>query len=350
MPDFASLPSSALSNVAPPRETGSSDVLGLNGVYFDPLWRVEVQLTALEQALLESWWVRRLAFVSHAGAASITTTQSYSRLEHSLGLLSLVAHFAPTDITARAAALLHDIGHLPFSHTLEGLAGLNHHALGSERIRELTPILTEHGVDAEDIIAIDAGHVPSPLHSRSGGMKLDHLESFVRSGQAHGRTVTAPPMLLSRIRLAEGTVDTDADTGAELAELVAGEARAQRSAANVLPVAVLRHTVKLQLEAPDAITALRLTQMTDDELSCALLQHPETAPIARRLREHPTSWSVEAAPAHATSDHSDALLHSITRGYFKLPTVNRTPLTSPVTTELQRELPLHFIIKTVPRP
>ena len=69
-------------------------------------------------------------------------------------------------------------------------------------------------------------------------MKLDHLESFVRSGQAHGRTVTAPPVLLSRIRLAEGTVDTDADTGAELAELVAGEARSQRSAANVLPVAV----------------------------------------------------------------------------------------------------------------
>ena len=76
--------------------------------------------------------------------------------------------------------------------------------------------------------------------------------------------------------------------------------------------------------------------MTDDELSYALLQHPDTAPIARRLREHPTSWTVEAAPAHATSDHSDALLHSITRGYFKLPTVDGTPLTSPATTELQQ--------------
>ena len=45
------------------------DTLGLDGVWWDPLWRVEVRLTPLEHALLTSWPVRRLAFVAHAGGA-----------------------------------------------------------------------------------------------------------------------------------------------------------------------------------------------------------------------------------------------------------------------------------------
>ncbi len=63
------------------------DTLGNDGVYFDPLSRIEVRLTATEQRLLRTWPVRRLAFIAHAGAASITTVQTYSRLEHSLGVL-----------------------------------------------------------------------------------------------------------------------------------------------------------------------------------------------------------------------------------------------------------------------
>lgn len=165
-----------------------ADVLGASGTFFDPVWRIEVELRPLERQLLRSRWVRRLAFVSHAGASSIATTQSYSRLEHSLGLLALVAHFAPEDRAARVAALLHDVGHLPFSHTFEGLAGLDHHALGATRIRELAPLLQEHGVDAEEVIAIDRGDRPSVLHNAVGALRLDHLESFVRSGRSHGRT------------------------------------------------------------------------------------------------------------------------------------------------------------------
>jgi len=102
-----------------------ADTLGTSGSFWEPLWRINVRLTPLEQALLRCWWVRRLNFIAHAGAASISTAQSYTRLEHSLGLLALVVHFYPDDQLARAAALLHDIGHLPFSHTLEGVADLD---------------------------------------------------------------------------------------------------------------------------------------------------------------------------------------------------------------------------------
>ncbi|MGH3962203.1 MAG: HD domain-containing protein [Pseudonocardiaceae bacterium] len=132
--------------------------------------------------------MRRLGFITHAGAAAISTTQSYSRLEHSLGLLALAAHFDPDDQVARAAALLHDVGHLPLSHTFEHVAGLDHHQLGAERIADLADLLRHHGVDSEEVIATDTGARPSVLRGGLSGLRLDHLESLVRSGSA-----TSPP-------------------------------------------------------------------------------------------------------------------------------------------------------------
>src|SRR5690625_6971664 len=85
----------------------AADTLGIGGSWFDPLWRVPVELSPLERALLDSWPVRRLGMVAHAGAAALTTTQTYSRLEHSLGVLALVAHFAPQDALARARSEEH---------------------------------------------------------------------------------------------------------------------------------------------------------------------------------------------------------------------------------------------------
>lgn len=116
----------------PCRASAVIDVLGADGLYRDPLWRVTVELSALEQELLRCWWVHRLQFVAHAGDAAISTTQSYSRLEHSLGLLALTGHFDPDDHTALAAALRHDVVTYHLSHTFEGVAGLNHHPLGAE--------------------------------------------------------------------------------------------------------------------------------------------------------------------------------------------------------------------------
>ncbi|WP_432504826.1 HD domain-containing protein [Kineococcus arenarius] len=87
----------------------AADTLGLGGTCTDPVRKVTVTLTALERDLLRSWWVRRLQFIAHAGAAAMVTTQNYSRLEHSLGVLALVSHFHPGDVLTRAGALLHDI-------------------------------------------------------------------------------------------------------------------------------------------------------------------------------------------------------------------------------------------------
>ena len=322
----------------------AADTLGIDGRWFDPLWRITVDLTPLEQALLDSWPVRRLGFVAHAGAASLTTTQTYSRLEHSLGVLALVAHFAPDDQVARATALLHDVGHLPFSHTLEGIEGLDHHELGHARIRSMGELLAQHGLDAERLLEVDDGRIDSPLTSRPGGMKLDHLDSFLRSGQAHGRTRSLPAMVLSRLRLLEGTVDTDAETGAELVRLAVAEARAQRSPADVVPVAVLRHLVTTALSGEDPdLSVEELVEMTDDELLAALRDCPSTAEEAEMFQKHPLSWRLLAE--HDDEGAGTARVeHRITRTYLDPPSVDGELLHSSEADELRRGLPLVFLL------
>ncbi|MFG3258724.1 HD domain-containing protein [Streptomyces sp. NPDC048172] len=321
---------SASGDVAP----AVADVLGAGGVFRDPLWRVTVELSELERELLGAWWVRRLGFVAHAGAASIAATQSYTRLEHSLGLLALTAHFAPGDAVARAAALLHDVGHLPLSHTFEGVAGLDHHRLGARRIGELAGLLAAHGVDADEVIAVDEGTRPSVLRGGPGALKLDHLESLVRSGRAHGRTRQAPPETLARLEMADGAVSTDAATGEYLAELVAGEARWLCSTVNAVPCGVVRHLAAVLLDAATPERRDEIAAMTDDEFWVLLLTDPATADATRALRRSP-DWPTRETDATDATDGSDGpdgpdggagIVFTVHGRYLDMPLVDGRPL------------------------
>ncbi|WP_131880262.1 HD domain-containing protein [Curtobacterium sp. PhB191] len=317
------------------------DTLGNDGVFFDPLWRIEVSLTETEQRLLRTWPVRRLAFIAHAGAASITTVQTYSRLEHSLGVLALVAHFASEDHPSRIAALLHDVGHLPFSHTLEGLAGLDHHRLTRQRITAIFAADVTLDSDAETIIALDDGSLPSALTAVHGGLKLDHLDSFLRSGQAHGRTRSAPQELLRRLRLRDGAVDADPVDAVELTDLAIGEAHAQRSAANLVPVAVVRGLVS-RLLGTGALEPTVLAGMTDDELWSLLLSADETRVDAASLRRHPQHWYLRR---HRDNSHGAPFSHVVRRSYLDLPMSDGQPTFDPRVDALQQDLPMRVSVQ-----
>jgi uncharacterized protein len=81
-----------------------TNVVGLTAVFIDPLWRISVCLNPVEVDLLRTGPLRRLHFVAHGGASAVSTLQSYSRLEHTLGVLALVAHFHPEDELPLCAA------------------------------------------------------------------------------------------------------------------------------------------------------------------------------------------------------------------------------------------------------
>ena len=299
-----------------------ADTLGLGGAYRDPLFRVEVVLSDLERDLLGTWWVRRLGYIAHAGASALCTAQSYSRLEHSLGLLALVAHLAPHDHLARAAALVHDVGHTPFSHTLEGISGGDHHQLGAQRVGELDALLRDHGLSAAQVLDVVEGRIPSALGGGGAGMGLDHLESFLRSGQAHGRTREMPSTTLGRLRLVDAVVDTDAATAAYLAVLVAGEAASQCSPINLIATAVLRHLVEQVLDGASPARRSEVAAMSDGELLAALAGDARTAEQVHLLRAEPTAWSVQPATGNDGDDVGGSIPVRVRRLYLALPLVD----------------------------
>jgi uncharacterized protein len=308
-------------------------LLGRDGRYRDPMWEIEVQLTSLETRLLRTWEVRRLQFVAHAGASTLTTHQTYSRLEHSLGLFALAAHFDPDDLVARAAALLHDIGHLPFSHTFEGVAGLHHHRLGEQRTLGLRPLLAAHGMDVDEILAVESGHRPSILRAGPDGrgLKLDHLESFLRSGRAHGRLMEPPPRTLERLRVSGGAVHTDQETAAYLAELTLGEALYLCSWEDAVPNGVMRGLVAMLL-SEDADLLARIPWMTDDELWAVLLADSRTSVDAERLRRDPLGWEMIPGDEH---DVVEGHAYQVDALYLTTACVDGVPIEFPAKSSAQ---------------
>lgn len=75
----------------------SADTLGINGTFIDPLWRIEVRLTPIQQDLLRSWWVRRLGFID-SRVAGVS-----SRVTIAAGVLDFACKPPPRDIACHGA-------------------------------------------------------------------------------------------------------------------------------------------------------------------------------------------------------------------------------------------------------
>ncbi|MGK8234604.1 HD domain-containing protein [Roseovarius sp. MS2] len=170
-------------------------------------------------ALLSLAPLKRLAGIGFLGAIDYVKHGSgrdghrrrHNRLEHSIGvahLANVYAHEAGLDADRRSlllcAALLHDVGHGPLSHTLEPVFleafGLDHH-LVSRRIitgdiafgAGIREVVHDAGVNLEELIAlIDGEHDGDVGYLFSSPINLDTLEgitrcrAFVAPRPAHG--------------------------------------------------------------------------------------------------------------------------------------------------------------------
>ncbi|MEW1860857.1 HD domain-containing protein [Streptomyces sp. NPDC088194] len=301
-----------------------TNVVGLAAEFTDPLWRVPVRLTPVEVDLLRTEPLRRLHFVAHAGASTISTLQSYSRLEHTLGVLALVAHFRPRDELLRVAALLHDIGHLPLSHTFEGVRGLDHHAIGLRLLRTdpIRGVLEQYAIRTEDVAVALGGQPASPLTNRSGLLNLDHLDSYVRSGRAAGRLDADPAVLLGRLVLKDAVVSADRESAASLVGLVCAEARLHTSWDNVGPVAVVRRLAGRLLDHT-TLTPDRLARMTDPQLWSAFDACAATRAESAMIRYEPHRLRVTVGHAPGDGCGEDFSLRKI---YRSAPLVEGQPI------------------------
>lgn len=299
---------------------------GAGGRIWEPLWQLETRLEPVEQELLGCPALRRLHFIHHAGAAYLSTPHTYSRLQHTLGVFALAAHFQPEHALLRVAALLHDVGHAPFSHTLEQLEGIDHHRWTVERVVSppVTAILQRFGLDPQAVLKYMAGEPANPLRNRDNLLHLDHLDSWVRSGQAGGILPEPASWLLARLRLAGPHLDTDLATAEMLLDLIVAEARFHASAANLGTNVVLQRLVRQALEE-GALSTAGLAHMTDIQVEQILFATPATAQETRRLWFRPDTLHVRRLDAE--SPPAGAYLASLRQLYLAVPLANGRPVT-----------------------
>ena len=165
----------------------------------DPLWN-NIPLDADAMRLVDTAVFQRLRYVRQLGLAFLVYPgATHSRFEHALGTYHLTGRTLgllrergelarlPADECAivRAAALLHDVGHYPFSHALEEIGALHHEAVARTLIigGEIASVLTSSiGANAAmRAHAIITGESESPLQGLiSGSLDLDKIEYLKR--------------------------------------------------------------------------------------------------------------------------------------------------------------------------
>ena len=171
----------------------------------DPLWD-NIRLDRPFAALVDTPTVQRLRYVRQLGHAFLVYPgATHSRFEHALGtfhlcrtaLAALEERGELDDISdddrlaVRAAALLHDIGHYPFSHALEEAGFPHHEDLGVRRLDEdeLGKALTSMGGRSfhRQVGAMVKGESSSPLGGLiSGSLDLDKIDYLSRDARNCG--------------------------------------------------------------------------------------------------------------------------------------------------------------------
>ena len=171
----------------------------------DPLWD-NIRLDNAALGVLDTPTMQRLRYVRQLGHAFLVYPgATHTRFEHALGAYHLArralaalnerGELAPVPeahrVATRLAALLHDIGHYPFSHTLEE-AGFPHHEqlgvakLGQGELGELLSKLGGTGL-IELIGGFITGDSRSPLKGLiSGTLDLDKIDYLSRDARMCG--------------------------------------------------------------------------------------------------------------------------------------------------------------------
>ena len=276
-----------------------------------PLAREEVRLIDT-QAFLRLERIQQLGFVSR-----VWPSARHTRFEHSIGVFHLArqaveqirAHPAAAWITSEdartlcAAALLHDIGHYPFSHAIEELGDpvVSHEQVGRGIVLgpEIAPILRDAwNVDPLRVAAIidPAGQQRTPADRvlrgiLSGPLDVDKLDYLPRDARA--------------CSVPYGGVDTSRLLASLILATPPGESE-PRIAIDAKGVSPLHSLINARQEMFDNV----------------YWHHTNRACMAMLLRAVQDAILAEAITPEALTDNDDASLLALMRR-FRMPETTR---------------------------
>ena len=171
----------------------------------DPLWNnIRVDREALK--LLDTEPLQRLRYIRQLGHAFLVYPgATHSRFEHALGTYHLARRTfvlfsergeleaIPEEdiVAARLAALLHDVGHYPFSHALEEAGLPSHEGLAQRHLQhpEVRAALADTGIDDLEtkLSNLIRGCSRSPLQGLiAGSLDLDKIDYLTRDARMCG--------------------------------------------------------------------------------------------------------------------------------------------------------------------
>jgi len=261
-----------------------------------------IEVQGVAAALLDTPPVQRLRQISQLGTVTLVyPSANHTRFEHSLGVYHLadraLSHLGIEGQQAervRAAALLHDVGHSPYSHNVEALI---HRRTGKyhDDVDELlgngpvARVLSEHGLNPDRVAGLVAGE--GELGQLvSGELDVDRMDYLVRDAHHtgvpygtidHERLVRELSFVDGELVLDEGNVQTAESL--LLARALMNPTVYQHHVARIAKSMLRRGTEEL-LAATDA-TAETLRRWDDSDLLVALRQCGATEAYARRLSQ-----------------------------------------------------------------
>ncbi len=181
------------------------------GEITDPIHK-NIKFTQIEKELIDTPIFQRLRRIRQlAGAHLVYPGALHSRFEHSLGSMFLAGlsgqtlyskdYLTDMDVIQklRVAALLHDVGHGPFSHLFEEVSKngvkFSHESFGQKIITNtiISDIIEKNGYDSKEIASISFGkHKMNFLNEIiSGGLSADLMDYLPRdsyfSGTEYGK-------------------------------------------------------------------------------------------------------------------------------------------------------------------